>query len=823
MPQQENITTVYKLDISEFKKGIADANQEIKLANAQFNAATAGMEDWEKSTEGLEAKITQLTSVVEAQIKKLNNYTSRLESMRDVQDKNADVASKLRTEIEKATSEYGEGSDEVKKLEKQLSAVEQEMTSNEKAMKNLEVTILNQQASVSKAQKELGNFEDALKEVKSTSDKAEDSVDDLEDGFTVLKGSLASLIADGIRSFVSSIVDAIAETKEFRKEMSLLKEVADENKVSFDQAQDSYKKLLATRGDEGAVTETLNNLLTAGFDASNLDAITSGVEGLAIRFKDTLSQEGIADSIQEWIGSDGASLTGNFAEALERMGYSLEDVTEATKGMTKEQRQQWVISLLEKEGLMELSASYRENNKAAIEASNAQFELTNAISKFAAVVEPVVTAVKSGFAELLNTLFGLGSFDLTPFTEGIKTAFSTLTGLLTGELTIGQLIESGAKWISSLGEGLKSNIPELISKGLEMLDNFVDMLGENIPKLLESGIEFIRNIVKGLMDALPELIAKVPEIISKFANLINDNAPTIIKAGFGIILDIISGIINAIPTLIANIPKIITAIVDVWEAFNWLDLGKKAITLLKDGITSMIGAVKTAATSVKDNVVDAIKNLPTTLKTYGTNMMTNFSGAISSAVTTVKSKATEIYNAVVNGIKGLPEKMLGIGKDLVRGLWNGISDMTGWVINKIKGFSESVLDGIKDFFGVHSPSDETAWIGDMLVLGLGNSIIDGTKQVVSAAKDMANAVLSELHSDLDEIKIDPKLVGKVNNGIKTLNGGTSGGLSGITNASTSQVINFNQTINSPKAIDRQSLYRDTNALMFSAKARLKHV
>ena len=38
---------------------------------------------------------------------------------------------------------------------------------------------------------------------------------------------------------------------------------------------------------------------------------------------------------------------------------------------------------------------------------------------------------------------------------------------------------------------------------------------------------------------------------------------------------------NAIPTLVTNIPKIITAIVDVWEAFNWINLGKKAMTFLK--------------------------------------------------------------------------------------------------------------------------------------------------------------------------------------------------------------------------------------------------
>ena len=45
MPKNET-TTKFKVDISELKKGIQEANRQIRLANSEFKAATAGMDDW---------------------------------------------------------------------------------------------------------------------------------------------------------------------------------------------------------------------------------------------------------------------------------------------------------------------------------------------------------------------------------------------------------------------------------------------------------------------------------------------------------------------------------------------------------------------------------------------------------------------------------------------------------------------------------------------------------------------------------------------------------------------------------------------------------
>ena len=55
--KKEDITTRYRLDISDLKKNISEANRQIKLSNAQFKAAAAGMDDWRKSNDGLNAKM----------------------------------------------------------------------------------------------------------------------------------------------------------------------------------------------------------------------------------------------------------------------------------------------------------------------------------------------------------------------------------------------------------------------------------------------------------------------------------------------------------------------------------------------------------------------------------------------------------------------------------------------------------------------------------------------------------------------------------------------------------------------------------------------
>lgn len=382
------------------------------------------------------------------------------------------------------------------------------------------------------------------------------------------------------------------------------------------------------------------------------------------------------------------------------------------------------------------------------------------------LISTLVSSLVAQLPQLLTT----GGQIIGQLLSGIATALPTVAqqaisvigNFVTGLQTYLPLVlAKGAEILGKLGEGIRQNLPNLVSQALDVIMRFAQTIYDNAPTIIKIGFDLLSDLVAGILSALPVLLSKAPEIISKFANVINDNFPTILAKGVQLIGQIIMGIIKAIPTLVANIPKIITAIVDVWEAFNWLNLGKKAITWLKDGILKMMAAVKSAGTSVMNAAVNAVKNLPQQLLNLGKNGISGLANALRAGVSTAKSAATSILNAVVNGVKNLPTKMLTIGKDLVRGLWNGISDMTGWIISKIGGFTDSVVSRIKGFFGIKSPSrlfrDE---IGKNLVFGLAEGLDDYAKVPIDSMENVAKGLLGAA-KDVDGIKLERTLQNKL--------------------------------------------------------------
>lgn len=208
MPQ-EDVTTKFKVDISDLKKGITEANQQMKLANAQFKATSAGMEDWGNDADGLAAKLKQLDSILQAQKSKVANYAQQLRTVSDAEKENGKRAEELRQKYQQAVQQYGSNSDEARKYRTALSDVEREQERNGKSADNLRVTLLNAQAAVSRTEREIRQYNNALDDLDHAQDDAGDSAQDvgekIKDGFTVAKGAVANFVSD----IVGSAIDAL--------------------------------------------------------------------------------------------------------------------------------------------------------------------------------------------------------------------------------------------------------------------------------------------------------------------------------------------------------------------------------------------------------------------------------------------------------------------------------------------------------------------------------------------------------------------------------------------------------------------------------------
>ena len=294
------------------------------------------------------------------------------------------------------------------------------------------------------------------------------------------------------------------------------------------------------------------------------------------------------------------------------------------------------------------------------------------------------------------------------------------------------LVEALASIMLQIAESLPEQLPVFIEQMLTLIQDLATTIAENAPILIDVGIKLMLALAEGIVKSLPTIIEMLPTIITTIANVINDNMPTILMAGVQILMMLIEGIIQSIPVLIENIPKIIEAIVAVWSAFNWLELGSKAITLLKNGIVGMISALKGAGTMIFEAVEGAIKSLPQPLKNIAANgiksMISGFMGMLSTLLNTVGTLL--IYMVQAFGSVSLKD----IGKNVIQGFIDGILGMGGILLKSVGDLMGNVISKVKGVFGIHSPSREFKYIGKMCVAGMDDGMEGFGDSIVNTAQ-----------------------------------------------------------------------------------------
>lgn len=292
------------------------------------------------------------------------------------------------------------------------------------------------------------------------------------------------------------------------------------------------------------------------------------------------------------------------------------------------------------------------------------------LGQFGTIVTQTVEMLKTNLSASLPNVLGT-----------VQSLYTQLNEIVQTNLPV--FVDKAREMMGQFGEKIKENLPNVISKALDMLLGFSQIIVENMPMLIASGMDMIKNIVQGIIDSLPTLIQKAPQIIINFANTISESMQTIFAKGVEIIWNIITGIISSIPSLIANFPKIIEAIFAVWNAINWLNLGKNLITGISNGIKNMGGSLKETASTLFNQLKENIGNIFTRIK----EIMFN---PILSAKTRVLALIGEMQYGVTNVVKGLLSK--------VGSIFNSIKTAMTNPITSAKNIIKGIVDTIKGFF-----------------------------------------------------------------------------------------------------------------------------
>lgn len=393
-------TTKLKMDISELKKSMTEARRQIRLANSEFKASTAGMDKWSESADGLTAKMNQLRSTLKAEKSiladlqkqydlvvaeqgksskgaqeleiKINNQKAAIEKTRSSLERYGRSLSDLQKESKQTAdstntivSAYDKLSDTISDQEQKLQelkskyqdlVLEQKGSSDE--AKDLASQIGKLSTELSKNKSDLSSAASAADKLDNSLEDAGDSAKDSADGFTIMKGAIADLVADAVKSGIDALKDlateadaayksfqaqtgaSTGEMKEFKSEMDNLYKNAYGESLGDIGDKMAYIKQVTGETDPSKIKELTENAITLEDTfGSDFNETIRGVNNLMQHFgidAETAfdlfakgSQVGL-DYTGE-LGDNVAEYGGNFQQA----GYSADEYFQLLANGTK--------------------------------------------------------------------------------------------------------------------------------------------------------------------------------------------------------------------------------------------------------------------------------------------------------------------------------------------------------------------------------------------------------------------------------------------------------------------------------------------------------
>lgn len=811
-------TMKFKLDIKEFKASIQDAKRQISLANAEFKKNTSGARDWANSITGVEGKIKQLKTTLNSQVT---------------------ILSQLKKEYDAVAKEIGEDSAEVQKLKVQIA--------NQEAAINKNTSQLSQYSSkLCELKAEEKESSSALSRLNSTIDSQKSKLESLKKEYqnAVLTYGKNSKEAKSLASEISNLSGELAKNE---NKLSETEKSADKLDKSLGRMEDSAQK--AANGGFTVLKDALANLVASGFQKVT-SAITEQFD-TAISRVDTINA---------------------YKRTMENLGYSQEDVAKSTESLKKgieglPTTLPSVISMQHQYAALsgnidEATALTLALNDATLAGGQGQEVANGALTQWYQIIAKgkpdaqswniINSAMSAQMNQIAESVMGAGkkSQDLfAAWQGGTVTTQQVIDALIRLDSDGGGKLASFQAQAQDASGGMKTSMANIKTAIANGIAGIVEAIGsENIAAALsgiKDGVKQVTGVITEIFNFIKENGSTIIAVITGIATatgayLAYTTAINVMKNGW-MALEIVQKAVaaaqwlvnaamnaNPIGIIIALISALVAAFITLWnnsEEFRnfWISLWEKICSTVSFVINSIIEFFNSAWEKIKgvwnaaggffSGILGSIKNIFGGIGDWFRNIFSGAWNVIKGVFSSwgsffgglweaIKNKFSEIGTNIANAIGGAVRA----GINLI----NGAIDL----INKIPDV------GIGKLGNLNLPR-----------LAKGGVLENGARAVI-AGEDGAEAIVPLERNKKWIAKVAKEMLSKLDlagvknaasSGLAAMNSNLPAANTVNSKNEKSQTVIFNQTINSPKTVDRLTLYRETNSLLFGAKTRLRNI
>lgn len=354
------------------------------------------------------------------------------------------------------------------------------------------------------------------------------------------------------------------------------------------------------------------------------------------------------------------------------------------------------------------------------------------------------------------------------------------------------------QFITQVYNTLKQKMPDLVQIWTMFATGMLQTLRNVWPEVLKTVLDLLFQLVLALIENIPKFSAAYQALLKEWINAVKECVPLMVEALLTLLQALIDGITAKIPDLATS--------------------GANLIAAMINGMASQAVIIINAAW---DAVITFINGFADAIDQKGPELQA-----------AVNKLIKAIVNFIKNGLTGMANQFAPqagtIGRNIINGVVNGVSGAAGALYNKLRNVASSALSSFKSTLGIHSPSRVFATAAGFIVAGIVQGIDKNQDDAVDAmsglGSEMVNA-MSNLDTDWNPV-IKPTVDLSEVNGLQDLTmNDLSANVVGTSVQNGSQVqqeirelrkelqtqkpMVFNQYNESPKALDLNDLYRQT--------------
>ncbi len=756
-------------------KEIDAQRQKVETLRSALQNAAESFGENDRRTQNWQIQLNNAEAALNGMERELSQNEQAIEALNNQEEQTVDATERLTQEISRqegelaglkraysnAVLEYGKGSSEARELEGRIADLSGELEENHDTLRE--------------ASDSTEDFGDAMED-------ASDGAGKLGSGLSAATVAMGNLISSGIQAALngikelgSAIWNLDEATEEYRTAQGKLTTAFEAAGYSGEAAQKSYTEFYKILGDTDTATEASQLLAQLAENEQDITKWTDIAAGVCGTFGDALPVEGLIESANET--AKVGQVTGSLADALNWVGISEDEFNEKLAACSGESERNRLIMETLSGTYDEASQAFYRNNEALVASREGQARMDETLAGLGETISnvknnlraeflPAIADVVSAFTDMVNgvegadtafaeAITGLVNTAVAMLPQFVSTGTQMLTSLLSGIIqSLPAIVEAAVQIVSTLATGIGESLPTLVPAIVQAVTTIVQTLADNLPMILDAALQLIMGLAQGLLDAIPVLIEALPAIISAIVDFVIGAIPQIIDAGIQLLTSLVSALPEIITAVVAAIPQIIDGLVTavLGSIPQLIDAGMKLLISLIQNLPQIITTVVGAIPKIVASLVNAIVGNVDKIILAGVKLLVSLIKNLPQIIVSIVKAVPQIIAAIVKGFASGAAQMASIGLNLIKGIWNGIGDAASWLWGKVSGFCSNLMSKIKGFFGIHSPSTEMAWVGEMLVEGLAGSIEDNGGEAVKAAEGLSEGISDVMNGLAEDMK-----------------------------------------------------------------------